>query len=154
MHFQQTSTSLRSSSVNFPYVTKRLLADDSLQAKDALRNLLYGAEQYMEPNRLAHLADGFATYTTTTKFFEEHETGEPLSGGISLSNRNTATAEAAVTLAKDSADISFLAPGGNFVQSLLVMCRDDLPLQSSGDDDARITSSCYQHQMMTVRSSI
>ena len=55
---------------------------------------------------------------------------EAESGSISVSNgasretlqktkRNTSVAEAAVTLAKDSADI-LLAPGGNFVQSLLV----------------------------------
>ncbi|KAI2500242.1 phosphotransferase-like protein [Fragilaria crotonensis] len=114
----------------FPYVAKRLLADDSPQARDALRNLLYGAEEYMEPKRLADLADGFVKYTTTTKFVEEQGADEDESAGILLSHganretvrskeRNTSAAEAAVTLVKDSADI-LLAPGGNFVQNLLV----------------------------------
>ena len=87
----------------FPYVAKRLLADDSPQAQDALRNLLYGAEKYMEPKRLADLADGFVTYTTTTKRAVEAE-----SGSISVSNgasrgtlqkmkRSTSAAEAANT---------------------------------------------------------
>ena len=43
----------------FPYVAKRLLADDnSPQARDVLRNLLYGAEQCMEPKRFADFAYG------------------------------------------------------------------------------------------------
>jgi predicted unusual protein kinase regulating ubiquinone biosynthesis (AarF/ABC1/UbiB family) len=108
----------------FPYVANRLLADDSPQARDALRNHLFGAEEYMEPKRLADLADGFVTYTTTTKFLEELSAEEAESAGVFLSNganretvrgkqRNTSAAEATVTLIKDSADI-FLAPGGNF----------------------------------------
>jgi aarF domain-containing kinase len=35
----------------FPYVAKRLLGDDSPQAQKALRDLLYGAGEYLDAER-------------------------------------------------------------------------------------------------------
>jgi hypothetical protein len=81
--------------------------------------------------RLTDLADGFATYTTTTKIIEQQAaafTGPATIGtesnGVSekanaRKRASAAEAESAVTLAKDSADI-FLARNGNLVQNLFV----------------------------------
>jgi predicted unusual protein kinase regulating ubiquinone biosynthesis (AarF/ABC1/UbiB family) len=92
----------------FPYVAKRLVGDDSPRAQKALKDLLYGAGDAVDAERLSDLADGFATYTTTTKSLESGK------------NRNgLADAEAAITLAKDASDI-LLAKDGNLVQTLLV----------------------------------
>ena len=87
---------------------------------------------------MTDLADGFATYTTNTKTIEKTTkdalvaaankgtNGESRVGAVTLHNENAvdkttslAEAEAAITLAKDSADI-LLAPEGNLVQNLLV----------------------------------
>jgi hypothetical protein len=78
---------------------------------------------------LTDLADGFARYTTTTKVVDGlgHKAGdivavnsEKVNGsGASQPQPSLSDAEAAVALAKDSADV-LLAPGGNLVQNLLV----------------------------------
>ena len=135
----------------FPYVAKRLLRDDSPRAQQALKDLLYGAGDYLDPERISDLADGFATYTTNTKTIEQSTEGllselvdtgdsttpqqqeQPVPGPLQLfqpqrqqpqasdstRKNGVAEAEAAITLAKDSADI-LLAPEGNLVQSLIV----------------------------------
>lgn len=76
------------------------------------------------------LADGFTSYTTTTKTINQQ--AKSRDGELFLVNgevekvskdrerkNKMVEAEATITLAKDSADI-FLAPGGNLVQNLLV----------------------------------
>lgn len=112
----------------FPYIAKRLVADSDPRAAKALRDILYGAGSNIDVNRLADLADGFSSYTSTTKSVNGHagnaEALIPATGGtqrLSDVKRDVkrAEAEAAVTLAKDSADILF-NPEGNLVQNLIV----------------------------------
>eukprot|EP00977_Amphora_coffeiformis_P002907 scaffold561_cov162-Amphora_coffeaeformis.AAC.8 len=112
----------------FPYIAKRLVADSDPRAAKALRDILYGAGSNIDVNRLADLADGFSSYTSTTKSVNERasnlEALVPATGGtrrlsdIERKAKHT-KAEAAITLAKDSADI-LLNPEGNLVQSLIV----------------------------------
>lgn len=114
----------------FPYVAKRLVADDDPRARKALRELLYGASDSIDVNRITDLADGFTSYTTTTKTFNQQapaHKGEIVLTSGDIERVSTAEerrlkmieAEATMTLAKDSADV-LLAPEGNLVQSLLV----------------------------------
>jgi hypothetical protein len=114
----------------FPYIAKRLVADDDPRARKALKDLLYGASDALDVDRLSDLAQGFSSYTTTTKTINE-QAGTKVdeivtkSGQIEkiskeqMRKQKMIEAEAAVTLAKDSADI-LLAPEGNLIQSLLV----------------------------------
>ena len=84
--------------------------------------------------RLSDLADGFSTYTTTTKSISLEVKKRQGESQIILSGADAdkpsrkdnddrkaklAQAEAAITLAKDSADI-LLAPEGNIMQNVLV----------------------------------
>jgi hypothetical protein len=114
----------------FPYVAKRLVADDDPRARKALKELIYGASNAVDVKRLTDLADGFTSYTTTTKTINQQapaQNGEIVltSGGVEKVSKEKerkkrmVEAEATITLAKDSADI-LLAPGGNLVQDLLV----------------------------------
>ena len=114
----------------FPYVAKRLVADDDPRARKALRDLIYGASDAVDVKRLTDLADGFTSYTTTTKTINQQansHTGEVIlsSGNVEKVSRDRERknkmieAEATITLAKDSADI-LLNPDGNLVQNLLV----------------------------------
>jgi hypothetical protein len=76
------------------------------------------------------LADGFTSYTTTTKSINQQATSnngeliltngavEKISRDLDRKNKMM-EAEATITLAKDSADI-FLAPDGNLIQNLFV----------------------------------
>lgn len=114
----------------FPYVAKRLVGDDSPRAQNALRELLYGAENQIDSSRIIDLAGGFSTYTTTSK-----NTGPKLApalnNGLVLAEESNhrlspavrreklAETQASVALAKDSADI-LLRRDGNLVQTLLV----------------------------------
>lgn len=101
----------------FPYVAKRLVGDDSPRAQKALRDLIYGAGDAVDAERLSDLADGFATYTTTTKSIES--SSKVLAGASNPNKNSLVDAEAVITLAKDASDI-LLAKNGNLVQNLLV----------------------------------
>ena len=114
----------------FPYIAKRLVADDDPRARKALRELLYGASDAVDVDRLTDLADGFSSYTTTTKTINEQagtKAGELVttSGEIekiskeSQRKKKMVEAEAAITLAKDTAEI-LLKPDGNLIQSVLI----------------------------------
>ena len=110
----------------FPYIAKRLVKDDSPRAQKALKELLYGAGDVVDVSRLGELADGFSTYTTTTKTLNTiDDEGIPALEEQEQGSANKSTraklveAEAAITLAKDSADV-LLDPKGNLVQNLLL----------------------------------
>lgn len=114
----------------FPYVARRLLNDGSPRAQTALKDLIYGAGDSIDVERLTDLAGGFSTYTTTQKVINSRNTNGNGAHNTNESNTNTverrpsskerlADTEAAITLAKDGAEI-LLNPKGNFVQNLLV----------------------------------
>lgn len=115
----------------FPYIAKRLVGDDDPRARKALKDLLYGASDMVDVDRLLDMANGFSSYTTTTKTMNQKgvRPAPPVvvtQGGLEHvvsreeeRKKRMEEAEAAITLAKDSADI-LLAKEGNLVQSLLV----------------------------------
>jgi uncharacterized protein (DUF2267 family) len=114
----------------FPYIAKRLLADDDERARKALKDLLYGATGVVNVERLSDLADGFTSYTTITKTINvqaKSPSGEIVTTSGQFERVSTKEgqkkrmieAEAAVTLIKDAADI-LLATDGNVLQNLLV----------------------------------
>ncbi|KAG7347087.1 ABC1 family-domain containing protein [Nitzschia inconspicua] len=102
----------------FPYIAKRLVRDDSPRAQQALKDMLYGAGDSVNFNRLGELANGFSKYTTTSKSLNGAIDVEILSRTRDAEKRR-AEAEAAILLAKDSADV-LLDPAGNLVQNLLM----------------------------------
>jgi hypothetical protein len=114
----------------FPYIAKRLVGDDDPRARKALRDLLYGASEALDVDRLSDLAEGFSSYTTTTKTINE-QAGTQLDEVITTSGqvekiskerdrkKKMVEAEAAITLAKDTAEI-LLKPDGNLIQSVLI----------------------------------
>ena len=91
--------------------------------------LIAGACKHCIVIRISELAEGFTKYTTTTKIVSQ---GKDVGGNVNLvaigsggdqagnnGNASRPSTEAAITLAKDSADI-LLAPEGNLVQNLIV----------------------------------
>jgi aarF domain-containing kinase len=48
----------------FPYIARRLLADDDPRVRKALRDVLYGNKQRLDVERLIRLADAFSAFTT------------------------------------------------------------------------------------------
>mmetsp|Transcript_38380 Transcript_38380/g.79797 ORF Transcript_38380/g.79797 Transcript_38380/m.79797 type:complete len:366 (-) Transcript_38380:990-2087(-) len=113
----------------FPYVAKRLVGDDDPRARRALKDMLYGSGENIDPKSVSKLLEGFSSYTSTTKTVSN--VGQAVADGVQMASDGTQLVnkkgkaeklqemEGAVTLAKDSADI-LLAPGGNLVQNLLV----------------------------------
>jgi len=102
----------------FPYIAKRLVRDDSPRAQQALKDMLYGTGDTVSFSRLGELANGFSKYTATTS-----SVNSAIDVEVVASNRDSekkrAEAEAAILLAKDSADV-LLDPAGNLVQNLLM----------------------------------
>jgi spore cortex formation protein SpoVR/YcgB (stage V sporulation) len=106
-----------------------LVVDQDPRARQALRDLLYGASDAVDVERIRDLADGLSSYTTTTKTINNKAStsdGEiVLVGSDSEKTRardrknRMIEAESSITLAKDSADI-LLAPEGNLLQNLLI----------------------------------
>ncbi|KAL3923409.1 MAG: hypothetical protein SGILL_001676 [Bacillariaceae sp.] len=102
----------------FPYIAKRLVRDDCPRAQQALRDMLYGADDSVDFDRLGELANGFSKYTTTTKSVNGANDAPDVSNSKDAQKKR-AEAEAAILLAKDSADV-LLDPSGNLVQNLLM----------------------------------
>jgi len=111
----------------FPYVARRLLNDDSPRAQLALKELVYGAGNTLDVGRLSDLAGGFSSYTTTQKIVSQgndtSKTGDSAMSDTKAlrirDNSRLSDTEAAITLAKDGAEI-ILNPEGNFVQNVIV----------------------------------
>ena len=61
----------------FPYLSRRLLTDDSPRAKAALRSMLYGSEGRDSSNaapsftQLLSMGEGFASYSSATSAVPE-----------------------------------------------------------------------------------
>jgi hypothetical protein len=97
--------------------------------------------------RIRDLADGFSSYTTTTKTINNkastNEGGIVLVGGDSEKTRSRdrknrmIEAESSITLAKDSADI-LLASDGNLLQNLLIE-ESTLAISARFKDQIRVT---------------
>jgi hypothetical protein len=131
----------------FPYVAKRLVVDQDPRARKALRDLLYGASDAVDVERIRDLADGFSSYTTTTKTINNQDNSPKgeivLAGGDSEKTRSRdrknrmIEAESSITLAKDSADI-LLAPEGNLLQNLLIE-ESALAISARFKDQVRVT---------------
>jgi hypothetical protein len=114
----------------FPYVAKRSVCDDDPRARRALKDMLYGSGDNINPERVFSLLEGFTSYTATTKTVSSN-LGQTVEDGVKLARDGTRRLakkdqkekyqemEGSLTLAKDSADI-LLAPQGNLVQNLLV----------------------------------
>jgi predicted unusual protein kinase regulating ubiquinone biosynthesis (AarF/ABC1/UbiB family) len=128
----------------FPYVAKRLLADNSPRAQAALKELLYGASGNVDAQRLADLASGFGSYVTTNQQTNgdekssiemEYESAieRPMRDGgallrvqqevktknVSKPSEQKMDTAVAMDLVKDGADI-LLNEKGNLIQSILV----------------------------------
>lgn len=73
---------------------------------------------FLHINRISDLADGFTKYTTTTKLVSQGGSKSTSKNSLNTAG-NGFSSDAALTLAKDSADI-FFAPEGNLVQNLLI----------------------------------
>jgi hypothetical protein len=108
----------------FPYVAKRLVEDQDQRAETALRELVYGASDSVDAKRLTDLAQGFSSFTTTTKKVSESngivvaERGNALDSRLSVTGPSRDT-QSLITLLKESADV-LLASEGNLIQSLLI----------------------------------
>jgi aarF domain-containing kinase len=97
----------------FPYLSRRLLTDDSPRARKALRTLLFGDGEHIDMNRLEKLATGFFDYTVE---------------GIPNSNSNRSDVEGVVAndnepiltpAAKDALQVIF-SNEKSYVQELFV----------------------------------
>lgn len=99
----------------FPYVAKRLVADQDPRAIKALKDLLYGASDKVDADRLVELAEGFSSFSTTTKRVNEEVPVSIVDDGAGSSEQT----ETVIDLAKDSAEI-ILSSDGNLLQSLLL----------------------------------
>jgi hypothetical protein len=107
----------------FPYVAKRLVEDQDQRAETALRELVYGASDSVDVERLRDLAQGFSSFTTTTKKVNESNSIVVAEKGSALDNRPVAApsmdTQSLITLLKESANV-LLASEGNLIQSLLI----------------------------------
>ena len=84
----------------YPYLSRRLMTDNSPRAKAALRSMLLGGGPVFTPDKLKEMTDGFSSYTVATT-----NTGKSVQG----------QKQAELALAK-----LLLSPDGNFIQDIIV----------------------------------
>lgn len=95
----------------FPYVAKRLLNDSSDRAQTALRDLLYGAGNFVSGDRLVDLSDGLSTFVTTTRTIPQKYEDKR--------DKSVADTANAISLVKDTADV-LLSSEGNLIQNIFI----------------------------------
>jgi len=105
----------------FPYIARRLLTDDSLRIREALRAYLYKGRSRISAKRVEDLATGFSSFTNLMKGSREEAAanGAPtpkVEGARMPSAEDRATVDFAT---KDIAAVIF-SPDGNFLQELLI----------------------------------
>ena len=95
----------------YPYLSQRLMTDNSPRAKAALRSMLLGNGPILSPAKLLEMSDGFSSYTEATTNAAA-AAGGPSSGVLADQEGKKI---ASVALAK-----LLLSPSGNFIQDILV----------------------------------
>ncbi|GAX81708.1 hypothetical protein CEUSTIGMA_g9136.t1 [Chlamydomonas eustigma] len=114
----------------FPYLSRRLLQDDSERSRNILRQLLYGSKQHLDIDRLTRVADSFGSYTTDGL---QQVSASSATLALSATSSSTMSATAPVTstspqgsasagldpVLKDALVIMF-GKRGTYVQDLLV----------------------------------
>lgn len=103
----------------FPYVARRLLTDDSLRIREALRDYLYMGRQRIALKRVDDIATGFRTFTNLMKGSRAvaAKAGAPLPTEAESSDHEAPGSVDVAT--KDIAEVVF-SPQGNFLQALLI----------------------------------
>lgn len=101
----------------FPYVARRMLADDSPRMRSALRSFVYGGSDRLKVSRVKSVAAGFSDFTNNMDEAVAVEVGA-VSGaqGASGSGNSTAEVDAAT---RDALALVFSAEG-NYLQEILV----------------------------------
>eukprot|EP00434_Breviolum_minutum_P021552 symbB.v1.2.019022.t1/scaffold1541.1/size112753/4 len=119
----KASSNFSLKSETFPYIARRLLTDDSLRIREALRAYLYKGRSRIAPDRLESLSQGFRTFTNLMKGdrVEAAAAGAPTPEAVQAANaeENTENAQNLDFATKDIAAVLF-SPDGNFLQDLLI----------------------------------
>jgi aarF domain-containing kinase len=97
----------------FPYLSRRLLTDDSPRARKALRTLLFGDGEHIDMNRLEKLATGFFDYTVEGIPSSKSKRSD-VEGGVAKANEPILT-----PAAKDALKVVF-STEKSYVQELFV----------------------------------
>lgn len=92
----------------FPYLSRRLLKDDSPRMRAALRDLLYGEKQRVDVERLQQMVQGLSKFTT-----EGQKQVDPATGQVVRRRRGMDSN------VKEALEVLF-DPRGNYVQELLI----------------------------------
>jgi len=120
----KASSNFSLKSETFPYIARRLLTDDSLRIREALRAYLYKGRSRIAPDRLESLSQGFRTFTNLMKGdrVEAATAGAPTPEAVQMAanaEENTENAQNLDFATKDIAAVLF-SPDGNFLQDLLI----------------------------------
>jgi len=122
----KTNEKFSLSSETFPYIARRLLTDDSLRIREALKAYLYKGRSRISAKRVEDLATGFRTFTNLMKGRRDvaAEAGAPIPEAISKPSSSEADEEgssaAKVDLATQDIAAVVFSPDGNFLQELLI----------------------------------
>ena len=121
----------------FPYLSRRLLTDDSPRAKAALRSMLYGSEGLDSSNaapsftQLLSMGEGFASYSSATSAVPEGATATATATATTATATTTppAAATAPSFASASAASTAASAAGAGAVQRLddggaTVVCRE------------------------------
>jgi hypothetical protein len=106
----------------FPYLSRRLLSDDSLRIRKALRTFLYGTKGRLDIDRVDKLAEGYRIFAATAEGASTGAAFEELryESADSSSPAKQAAAVGQVNPTISSAAKILFSAQGNYVQELLL----------------------------------
>ncbi|CAE8678345.1 unnamed protein product [Polarella glacialis] len=109
-------------SETFPYIARRLLTDDSLRIREALRAYLYKGRSRISAKRVDDLASGFKSFTNLMKGSRSSAADSGAPRQWETSALDLEIVGAAPQLDQASQDIAkvIFSPDGNFLQELLI----------------------------------
>jgi aarF domain-containing kinase len=113
----------------FPYLARRLLADENPRIRKALKDVLYGGRSRLDVQRLIRMADAFSAYTTDG--LEEGSAGAAAAAAVrarpaaatvtnSQQQQRQTEPEPALSPAAKDALLAVFSRRGSYVQELLV----------------------------------
>jgi aarF domain-containing kinase len=107
----------------FPYMARRLLADDDPRIRKALRDVLYGGRSRLDVQRLIKMSDAFSAYTTDG--LEDNAAAVPARPAVATTQQQqqqqrSTQPEPALSPAAKDAMLAVFSRRGSYVQELLV----------------------------------
>lgn len=104
----------------FPYLSRRLLTDDSPRIRKALHDVLYGNKKHLDIDRLVRIVDGFAAFTTDGLKDGQGAAAATTAAAATYTGIGSSRPTPVVNASLREALLTVFNPRGSYLQELMV----------------------------------